>query len=403
MKNKVILLLIVLISTVVNSQIVDIPDANLKFILITYPVADLGNGFNEIADTNGDGEIQEIEAEAVLGLVLVEQSIADLEGLQYFINLEEIDCSQNGLIDYVPTTFWPNLKYLESDMNNITTIDVSQNSFLEILILSLNPLTTIDVSQNPVLKELSLSGCQLSVLNITQNSLLEILWCNGNQLINLDVIQNTNLTYLTCGSNFLTAIDTSNNSNLTHFSCYNNSISTLDLSQNFIIKNVSVYNNQLQSLDLSQNIYLEGLSCFNNQLTILNIKNGYNNILTSLRSYNNPNLTCIQVDDVDYANNAEGWNKDSWAEYSEICVLGIEDNLQSQFVIYPNPVKDVLMIYNESVYEVSSVKVFDSLGRLVLEQNNPSNQLDVSNLSSGLLFVQIETEKGIITKRIIKE
>ena len=82
----------------ITAQIVNIPDPILKYQLITFPIADLGNGFNEIADTNGDGQIQVSEAEAVLGLQLVEQSIADLEGLQYFINMEIIDLIQIYLI-----------------------------------------------------------------------------------------------------------------------------------------------------------------------------------------------------------------------------------------------------------------------------------------------------------------
>ncbi len=86
MKTNLIILIRPLPSLLARAQIVNIPDPNLKFILITYPIADLGNGFNEIADTNGDGEIQISEAEAVIGLQLVEQYIEDLEGLQYFIN-----------------------------------------------------------------------------------------------------------------------------------------------------------------------------------------------------------------------------------------------------------------------------------------------------------------------------
>jgi hypothetical protein len=125
-------------------------------------------------------------------------------------------------------------------------------------------------------------------------------------------------------------------------------------------------------------------------------------------SYENPNLMCIQVDDVENSENRDcelqnnmGWCIDDWTEYSELCELGIEDNLQSQFVISPNPANEI--IYIESNNYINTIKVFDVLGKMLLEENNPSNQIDVSNLSSGLLFVQIETEKGIITKRIIKE
>ena len=69
--------------------------------------------------------------------------------------------------------------------------------------------------------------------------------------------------------------------------------------------------------------------------------------------------------------------------------------------IYPNPTKD--LIYIESNNTINAVKIFDTLVRLVLEQNNPSNQIDVSNLSSGLLFVQIEIDNGSLSKKVIKD
>lgn len=123
--------------------------------------------------------------------------------------------------------------------------------------------------------------------------------------------------------------------------------------------------------------------------------------MNTFYSYNNPNLNWILVDDLDCANNAEGWNKDSWAEYSEICVLGLVNHIASQILIYPNPTKD--LIYIESNNTINAVKIFDTLGRLVLEQNNPSNQLDICNLSSGLLFVKIKIDNGSLTKKVIKD
>jgi hypothetical protein len=65
-------------------------------------------------------------------------------------------------------------------------------------------------------------------------------------------------------------------------------------------------NNQLTSLDVSQNSALTLLDCRNNQLTSLDVRNG-NNINIDHLSYpgfkteNNPNLTCIDVDDVNYS------------------------------------------------------------------------------------------------------
>jgi hypothetical protein len=46
---------------------------------------------------------------------------------------------------------------------------------------------------------------------------------------------------------------------------------------------------------------LEGLNCFENKLRFLNVKNGNNTAIDEFRVLGNPDLTCIQVDDVDYS------------------------------------------------------------------------------------------------------
>jgi hypothetical protein len=71
--------------------------------------------------------------------------------------------------------------------------------------------------------------------------------------------------------------------------------------------------------------------------------------------------------------------------------------------IYPNPVKETLRIDNTSTTEIISIKIYDVLGRLVLTEKENVDQIDVSHLDSGVLFVEIETDQGVITKKIIKE
>ena len=72
-------LLFFLTCTFLNAQIVNIPDPNFKNALI-----------DEGVDTNNDGEIQVSEAEAVLNLNVNDRNISSLEGIQSFINLEEL-------------------------------------------------------------------------------------------------------------------------------------------------------------------------------------------------------------------------------------------------------------------------------------------------------------------------
>ena len=84
---------------------------------------------------------------------------------------------------------------------------------------------------------------------------------------------------------------------------------------------LSCSDNQLTSLDVSQNNALGGLSCGANQLICLNIANGNNFFFSIADCYlaNNPNLTCIEVDDAEWS--ADNWSTyvDSWASFSEDC------------------------------------------------------------------------------------
>jgi hypothetical protein len=72
--------------------------------------------------------------------------------------------------------------------------------------------------------------------------------------------------------------------------------------------------------------------------------------------------------------------------------------------IYPNPVNDRLYIEAETVIE--EVVVYDVYGRRQVTET-PSHQgnwtIDLSELKSGIYFVKINTEKGNIVKRIIKD
>jgi len=87
--------------------------------------------------------------------------------------------------------------------------------------------------------------------------------------------------------------------------------------------------------------------------------------------------------------------------YQDEILIGIEDHFKLEFTLYPNPSSGV--IYIESNSAINNIQVYDVLGRLVLEQNNPSNQIDVYSLNSGLLFVKIETDKGVLVKKVIRE
>ena len=76
----------------------------------------------------------------------------------------------------------------------------------------------------------------------------------------------------------------------------------------------------------------------------------------------------------------------------------------SSVQIYPNPVNDRIFIEAET--EIEEVVVYDIYGRHQVTET-PSRQgnlsIDLSDLKSGIYFVKINTEKGNIVRRIIKD
>lgn len=190
-------------------------------------------------DTNGlNGNILHTDAETVTTLDIINKNISSLVGIEGFTNL----------------------MYLYSDENNLTTLDISQN-----------------------------------------NLLVEVGF-NDNQLTNIDVSKNTELQFLYCSKNNLTSLDVSNNTLLKTLHCFDNQITDIDLSINTDLRSLSISDNNLTAIDVSQNIMLREVICNNNELTSFNIKNGFNEDIIFFGAINNPNLTCIEVDNPNYSN-----------------------------------------------------------------------------------------------------
>jgi len=115
----------------------------------------------------------------------------------------------------------------------------------------------------------------------------------------------TALTILNCQSNSITSLDVSKNTVLTKLDCDRNSLNSLDVSKNTALTYLDCKSNPLGSLDVSKNSVLTKLRCQSNSLVSLNIANGNNVNMTIFFANTNPNLTCIQVDNV--ANATSKW------------------------------------------------------------------------------------------------
>jgi len=78
--------------------------------------------------------------------------------------------------------------------------------------------------------------------------------------------------------------------------------------------------------------------------------------------------------------------------------------LVSDFKIYPNPASNVITVQSKNDNKIASFQVLDLLGKEVISAKNINNKLDVSNVSSGMYLLQINSDNGnSVTKKIVIE
>lgn len=317
--KKILLLVITFLGIgITNAQIVNIPDANFKAYLVG----------NTAINTNGDTEIQVSEASAFTGQIDCPfQNISDLTGIEAFTNVYYIVCS----------------------FNNLTALDFSANTALEVLYCQNNNLTS---------------------LNISSNSLLRVLSCHNNNL---------------------TSIDVSNNSALTNLDCQANNLSTLDV---------------------SLNSSLHGMNFRDNSLSSLNVANGNNTNYSYFAAENNPNLNCIEVDDSTFCAN-NWTSIDPQAYFSESCtppcIVNIPDANFKNYLINNSQINTnfdseiqcseasaftgEIACFSQSISDLTGIEAFTALTSLKCG----FNQISTLDLSSNTQLTYIDCRDNQIS------
>ena len=85
--------------------------------------------------------------------------------------------------------------------------------------------------------------------------------------------------------------------------------------------------------------------------------------------------------------------------------LAIREQQDSKWCVFPNPSTDVLRI-NPKGSMIQSIEISDISGRIILKQetlNTGEVQLDISNLKSGVYFVNIQSEGKRFVEKILKQ
>ncbi|OKZ26237.1 MAG: hypothetical protein BHV77_01655 [Bacteroides sp. 43_108] len=147
------------------------------------------------------------------------------------------------------------------------------------------------------LEILDCMGNQLTTLDVTKLTSLTTLVCSDNQLTALDVTGLTSLTTLICAGNQLTALDVTKLTNLTDLECCDNQLVSLDVSTLEELKYLWCHGNKMTALDITHNAYLGDLKCGNQQdnqqltLTLWDTKKEFWDRMLNMYSDENSNVT----------------------------------------------------------------------------------------------------------------
>jgi len=393
---------------------------------VNYPgCTEIINGFEVRGQdiTNLNGLIQ-LESSTISSFItIVDTGISNFSGLENLHSIgRKIEVFENP--DLINFNGLEQLQSIQSDL--FVAGNASLTSF-EGLSSLISVGGKLHIDSNPLLEDFN-GMSNLSSLGVESGNPV------GNRGLDLD--GNNALSNFT-GLENLTEINGSviikNNSNLQNFIGLEN---VTEVASAFIVQNNDAilnlqgfnslvttgfalhidYNDQLLNL-----VGLEALQKFDGSLSLTNNDNLNsidalsNAVDTSVGSYivveNNPNLpycaievVCGNINDptlfVLIEDNAVGCN--SISEVKADCILSVSNNeLTVEIALYPNPVSEKLQIRVTEGTVFEKATVHSILGEELFFTSEET--VDFSQFTVGIYFVKVTTNRGSVTKKVVKE
>ncbi len=350
--KKITLLLLLVISQIGYAQIT-IPDANFKAALI-----DLG------IDTSGNGEIEENEALAVTNLNLFNKNISDLDGIQFFTNLLDLNCETNQITN-IDLSALTSLTKINFRINQLTSINLNSVVNLEELDLYNNQLTNINLSGLNNLKNLNLSSNPINNLDASNLTVLEIIeLANCSQLTTINTNQ----------SNSIKNINLTNSNSLSELICNSENLSSVILNGANALENLNLNaSNQLTNIDLSGLNNLKTLNLSSNPVNNLDTSN-----LTALEIIEIANCSQLTTINTNQANSIKTINLTNSNSLSEL--ICNSENLSSVILNGANALENLNLSASNQLTNID-LSGLNNLKTLNLS-SNPITNLDTSNLTA---------------------
>ena len=258
------------------------------------------------------------------------------------------------------------------------------------------------------------NGENLTDIDVSNNTQLKNLYCSSNLLTTLDVSRCTQLDDLDCSNNNLTTLDVSGCTQLTMLHCSENRLSSLDVSKNTQLMRLDCFNNRLSNLDISHNTQLRWLYCHGNNFSTAALDDifcaipdrtgTYNGLIEPVYSDTSSNHAIVLATNVQNAI-AKNW-KVQYENYKNIYattgtyVCGTphtdiaEASAEQALTLYPNPVADVLYLSATA----RTIRIYNIYGIEVAHAYD-TDRIDVAHLPEGVYTVRADGTVAKMVKR----
>ena len=95
---------------------------------------------------------------------------------------------------------------------------------------------------------------------------------------------------------------------------------------------------------------------------------------------------------------SSGFDLDAVGVIHDIAHNDVPENAEESIAVYPNPVRDRLMVKAE---DLQSVEIYNLVGQQVMFST--SDIIDMGALNQGIYFVRINADGKTVTKRVVKQ
>ncbi len=100
----------------------------------------------------------------------------------------------------------------------------------------------------------------------------------------------------------------------------------------------------------------------------------------------------------------EGCVSDMSNKVAETIGVGVREIEEKDIALFPNPTTGELRVTSYKL-RINDIDVFDVFGRKIFSSQSPlstEHTLDISHFNAGIYFVRVTTEKGVVTKKVVK-